>query len=152
MTKPYPNCTVLKDAQRQTYFVEALCVDKHTGILTNWRPLIALSKEDMVLHGFDVVMRELREFSTRDSDQRSVPASSTPEGRRDAKWRRASVPVSVELKPDGSILLTPCARWSRSAWTFLTDRAATLSPPIPPAEFINKLELAFDQCVAAATP
>ena len=150
MTKPYPNCTVLKDATRQAYFVEALCMDKHTGIVTNWRPLITLSKEEMGLHGFDVVMKELREFCTRDSDQRSVPASSSPEGRRDAKWRRASVPVSIELKSDGSILLTPCAQWSRSAWTFLTDKAATLSPPISRAEFINKLEMAFDQCLAAA--
>ena len=45
MIKPYPNCTVLKDCHQQAYFVEALCVDKHTGIVANWSALIALAKE-----------------------------------------------------------------------------------------------------------
>ncbi len=146
--KPFPHCTVLRDAERQTYFVEPHCIDSHTGVITNWGPLIALTKEDMSQRGLELVIRELQEFPSRDSAQRSVPQNNSSDGRRDARRRRASVPVFVEMVPDGALALTPSASWSRWAWTDLADKTIRLTLPTTPSEFFRTLESAFDRCVA----
>jgi len=122
-------------------------VDRQTGIYTNWAQLLTVAEEQMRERGLERIMGDLREFPSRDVTRRSIPDTKSPDGKRDAKARRESVPVLVRLLPADAIEFTPCARWSRSAWTHLTDKAVVLRQPTTPLAFFQALSDAFDRCI-----
>ena len=106
-------------------------------------PPVRLRREQ----GLERVMADLREFPSREIAHRLVPDTSSPLGRREAKARRESLPVVVRLLPSDAIEFTPCARWSRSAWTHLPDRAVVLQQPTTRLTFFQALSDAFDRCI-----
>jgi hypothetical protein len=144
---PSAICGILRSTKQSVYYLESHCVDRRTGIYTNWAQMLAVSDEQMRKQGLQQVMADLREFPSREIAQRSVPDTKSPDGRRDAKARRESVPVLVTLLPADAIEITPCARWSRSAWNHLADRTIVLQQPTTPVAFFQALSDAFDRCI-----
>ncbi|SRR5436309_1100655 len=139
-------CEILRHLERPIYHLVPSCRDKASGVITNWGPVISISEEEMRSHGLDLLLAEFREFPSRDSAARSVPNPRTPEGRREAKAWRESVPICVTFMEDGTIKFIPCARWGRGAWEHLTDSALALKQPTTPTEFFQTLCTAFERC------
>lgn len=140
-------CDVRRHVSQPVYFLQSYCREKQTGIHTNWGYLVSLTEAEMKLQGLGLVLADLREYPHRDSDHRLPTSNKTPEGKRQDKAWRESVPVLVSHLPDGTLEFTPAARWSRSAWTHLTDRTLTLQQPTTPEAFFEMLTAAFDRCI-----
>jgi hypothetical protein len=145
--KGTPACDLRRHVSQPIYYLQSYCQDKHTRIHHNWGHLASFSETDMKSRGLDIVLADLREFPHRDSERRLETSNKTPEGKRDAKAWRESVPVFISLLPDGAIQLTPTAKWSRAAWTHLTDESLTLKQPTTPEAFFQALTTAFDRCM-----
>jgi hypothetical protein len=142
------NCLVLRNSNKGTYYVQPMCRDKATGIFNNWGYLMPVAQADMKSRGLEILSAELRQCSSRASDQSPATSKESPEGRRDAKAWRESVHVSLSLLADGNLEFAPSAKWSRGAWTYPATLSLTLKQPTTAEAFFQTLSAAFDRCTS----
>ncbi len=123
-----------------------MCPDKHQHWTTAWAKLVHLTEEDVRTQGIDIVLRDLEEFSTRDSDVGAEVNGSGPEAKRARRLLRECWEVGITLRPGPRLELQAIMDVGKDRGIGAPEDSFVLSLPCSQETFFQSLSDAFDRC------
>ncbi len=137
--------SVFKHVRKNDYILQSHCIHKIHHWTTTWGPLVHFTDVEFRAGGLDAVLRDLKEFSRRDSDDRSEAAGAGKEAKRARRILGECWEVSISEEKGRVLSLVPMhdigkGRAVGSGHKFMIDL------PASPEVFYQTIQDAFDEC------
>ena len=146
MYKTNPLVNIYRHAHLTKYILEHLCVLKPTGGCTPWGKLLHLTEEEMRTKGLQIVLADLEEFESRDSDDGAETNGVTPGAKKARKMLRDYWSVWVATRPGPALEITPLLETGRDSAVEYPEGRAIIRLPCSSEKFFKTLNRAFDKC------
>jgi hypothetical protein len=141
-----PISELYKHAHKPKYIVQHMCVHKGAGYTTSWGRLEHLSEEDVQTRGLQIILRDLDEFASRDSDVGAETNGLTLEAKKARRLLRDYWHVSICLRPGPALELNPICETGRDSGIGYPEDRVTVSLPCTQETFLRILQDAFERC------
>ena len=141
-----PSTAIYRHVRQPKYILMPMCIHKQQHWVTAWGNLVHLTEHDIRTQGLEITLRNLEEFSTRDSDVGAEVNGFGQEAKRARRLLRECWQVGITLR-DGPILeLQPMIDLGKDRSTGDPEDCLTLSLPSSSEAFFGLLARAFEKC------
>jgi hypothetical protein len=141
-----PSSDIYRHVRQQKYILVSMCNDKPHLWNTAWGKLVHLTEEDVRTQGLDIILRDLQEFSSRDSDVGAEVNGLGPEAKRARRLLRECWQVGITLRPGPKLELQAMMDTGKDRGIGKPEDRVTLPLPSSPEEFFRTLSEVFERC------
>jgi hypothetical protein len=128
-----------------------MCQPEGSGVITAWGKFVYLSADDLRQKGLKIILKDLKEFPSRDSSFGSE-FTGTPEHKRKLrKMLRDYWSVSISLRDGPELWLDPIVETGRDRGTGFAEDRIFVPLPCSNKKFYDCLKQAFEKCCVAYT-
>jgi hypothetical protein len=141
-----PTTTIYRHVRQPKYVLMPMCISKQHHWTTAWGKLVHLTEDDVRTRGLDIILRDLQEFSTRDSDIGAEVNGSGTDARRARRLLRGCWQVEINLRPGPKLELGAMMDIGKDRGVGRPEDCFELPLPSSPEVFFHTLSDAFERC------
>jgi hypothetical protein len=122
-----PSLDIYYDQGRGLFLLDNHAIDKQFGFRTSWGSLVRVPVEEMSRRGIDIVLENLKEFTTRSKIEKSELEVMSPSEQREFEERHRL--AGIQLSSSNMLLLLPMKRDPAGGYT--GEQGDRLEIPLP---------------------
>ncbi len=144
-----PMVAVYRHAHKPKYILESWCVEKLNGFTTTSGKLVHLTEQEFMSNGLRLVLDDLAQFPSRDSDLGSETFGDSKEAKKARKARNECWVVHVSLNSNEVLELTPMLDIGKGRGVGSGHRYF-IKLPTDADHFFKTITEAFEHCCVVA--
>lgn len=140
-----PTVAVYRHAHKPRYILQSWCVHKVHQYVTTWGKLQHLTEKEFVSHGLRLVLDDLAQFPSHDSDVGSEDFGTTKEAKKARRALNECWLVHVKLQSEDVLELTPMMDIGKGRGIG-SDHRYLVRLPTNAMHFFQTISAAFEHC------
>ena len=146
-----PSTSLYRHASRPKFILMRMCQPHGSGVITAWGKFVHLSEDEVRLKGLDIILRDLKEFPSRDSSFCSEFTGSLEHKRKVRRVLRDYWQVSISLRAGPALWIGPMVETGRNRGVGYAEDRIVVALPCSNEKFYGFLCQAYDRCCVVYT-